>query len=299
MPLIPQTKSHVEKREHEVLDGARHQHINATLFSALPTDENGVYRWDDSWILPEVGTYKNKATYTFGGNTLPTGLLPSDYGVQDRHSKTINQIPYNHRFDPDNVRVTDGFLSLTVPGGQKPGSSSDDDTESVPISCAEIVTGEGNIRYASVRTRAIFSKEPGSCHGLFYYKRDSQEADIEYLTDPASRGNDGEGYTIPLWYSNQADAMGKESTHVSKIPPGDPPMDPTNSVHEHRIDWTPETTEYFFDGNSRAKFTKDVPQEPGHWVWNNWANGDPGTSCLFSSHDVLIAVNSMVCWSTS
>lgn len=196
--------------------------------------------------------------------------------MQDRNSEEGDEIPYNHKFDVSNVRVANGFLRLTVPGGQKPVSPSEEVTAGVPISCAEIFTKEDNIRYASVRTKAIFSRVLGTCHGLFFYKNDTQETDIEYLTDPASSGNNGEGHTIPLWYSNQANATDKEPTHISRDPPGHPPADPTTSVHEHRIDWTPTYTEYFFDGRPRARFTSDVPPQPGHWVWNNWANGDPG-----------------------
>ena len=222
--------------------------------------------------------------------------------MQDRNSETTEQIPYNHKFKASNVKVASGFLNLIVPGGQSPASPTRENTRGVPISCAEIITGEGNIRYASIRTRAIFSKEPGTCHGLFFYKHETQEADIEYLTDPASNGNDGEGYTIPLWYSNQANATGREPTQLSRVPPGHPPMDPTTSLHEHRIDWTTDHTEYFFDGHPQAKFTTDVPQQPGHWIWNNWANGDPGMSRLkimSASHGVLIVANSLVCWPTS
>ena len=255
---------------------------SASATTSMPTDENGAIKKGDSWVLPGVGTFQKKATYTFTGNSLPTGLQVSDYFVQDTSADMTNQIPYNHRFDPVNVAVSNGALRLKVPGSQRVRGPSPDDDEGTPISCAEIVTSECKIKYASVRTRAMFSRVPGTCQGLFYYKNDKQECDIEFLSDPKSESNDGEHYPIPIWYSNQANTTGKEPTHVSLVAPGDPMVDPTADFHEHRIDWTPNYTEFFFDGHSRAKFTENVPQQPGSWVWNNWANGDKGRSRLGS-----------------
>ena len=59
-------------------------------------------------------------------------------------------------------------------------------------------------------------------------------------------------------------------------------------MHEHRLDWTAVYTEYFFDEVSRAKFTENVPQKPGCWVWNNWANGDPGKLRWLASYSLWI-----------
>ena len=35
-----------------------------------------------------------------------------------------------------------------------------------------VFTGDSNILYGSVRTRMIFSSEPGTCQGAFFYKSD-------------------------------------------------------------------------------------------------------------------------------
>ena len=140
-----------------------------------------------------------------------------------------------------------------------------------PISCAEIETVDCNIKYASVRTWAVFSKIPGTCHGLFYYKDDNDEIDIEYLTESASAANNGNSSPIPIWYSNQPLVAGNEPTQDSVVPPSDP----TEAVHEYRFDWTPYSTAFYFDGIRQTVLTSDVPSKPGHIIWNNWANGDP------------------------
>jgi Glycosyl hydrolases family 16 len=250
--------------------------------AAVPsaTDENGAVQRGTAWDVPGVGLFKNKKTFAFSGTSLPDGLYASDYTVQDTTYFTTDQIPYNHKFEPGNVQIANGVLSLTVPGGQTPMSPTKNKPMGTPIRCGEIVTTECNIQYATVRTRAIFSKEPGTCHGLFLYKSETQETDIEYLTDPASAANNGDSAPIPIWYSNQATVAGNDPTHESlNAPPG---KNPTESVHEYRIDWLPSYTAFFIDGVEQTRLTENVPTEPGSWVFNNWANGDPGR--LLQSH---------------
>lgn len=110
--------------------------------------------------------------------------------------------------------------------------------------------------------------------GNFFYLDDTQETDIEYLTDPYSAANNlhtdsAGGDPIPLWYSNQAARSGSGASQKT----GPAPWDVT-AVHEYRIDWTPSFTAFYVDGELQHKLTANVPNKPGSWVWNNWANGD-------------------------
>ena len=115
--------------------------------------------------------------------------------------------------------------------------------------------------------------------GAFYYLKDSQEIDIEYLTDPSSLSNNGVGSPIPIWYSNQAVEEGGEATQAPIVATNNKGQTVTNlttQYHEYRIDWTPDRTSFYFDGIKQADFADNVPYEPGYWIWNNWANGDQG-----------------------
>lgn len=114
----------------------------------------------DAWVVPGVGSFMNQAVYSFKGNTFPDGLRKSNYTIYSSEATEPHRIPHNIRYDPANVRCQKGYLNLTVPGAQNPNSSSDN-----AVNCAEVATVEDDILYASVRTRAIFSKEPGTCHG--------------------------------------------------------------------------------------------------------------------------------------
>lgn len=128
-------------------------------------------------------------TWTFSGlSALPTGLRAS--------TDFITSEPLTHTFSKRNVQITpEGFLTLLVPGGQ---SGQQD------ISSAEIAT-DFSVKYASVRTWAILTEEPGVCNGMFLYQSDSQETDIEWISDPASRSNKfASNGTRAMQYTNQA-----------------------------------------------------------------------------------------------
>lgn len=243
----------------------------------------------DTWVVPGVGNFSHKAIYTFNGSTLPEGLFKSDYPVLDSErymGEGVPPIPYNHRFEPENVQIRNGSLFLRVPGRQRPRKHPNKE-----ISSAQIETTETKILYASVRTRARFSRVPGTCHGtridvsessslkadkssgIFFYSNDQHETDIEYLTDPRSLSNNGPDDPIPIWYSNQKrDPVNSPPSAET----GPAPFDATSRVHEYRIDWTAEFTAFYIDGVLHKYLTQNVPSLPGPWLWNNWANGDKG-----------------------
>ncbi|RMD41760.1 hypothetical protein DV735_g3363, partial [Chaetothyriales sp. CBS 134920] len=234
------------------------------------------------WTIPDVGVFSHMAVYTFSGNSLPEGLVASDYVVKD----TSNGAPFDHQFTPDNVRVANGYLNLFVPGGQSPSRDE-------ALKCAEVVTTMSNILHASVRTDAIFSDVAGTCHGKdcwnfalvlsntcpgnFFYREDTQEIDTEYITDPSSISRANSGSPDPLWYVNQAVNPGHKSSTYGIVTA--PASDITTQVHEYRIDWTESYTAFYFDGQLQSRLTDNIPSQPGNWIWNNWSNGDKGWSC--------------------
>ncbi|KIX01213.1 uncharacterized protein Z518_08938 [Rhinocladiella mackenziei CBS 650.93] len=217
-------------------------------------------------VIDGVGTFMESAVYTFEGDTLPAGLLAStDQLIPDEQWGA----PFNHFFDSSNVAVQDGFAEVRVPGGQDPSSD-----PQRAIHSGEIFTLESQILYASVRTAAILSTEPGTCQGLFFYKSENQETDIEYLSDINSLSNIGwEDGPPPLHYTNQAVLEGGEKSWTRGPTPAD-----VSSVHWYRIDWTPDYTAFFVDDVEQRRHTENVPSVPGTWLWNNWSNGDPGWS---------------------
>lgn len=101
-------------------------------------------------------TFSQSKTFTFTGSALPPELTPSTWPVYEDSNPNAK---YDRIFEEKNVVVRDGFLELRVPGGQKPT-----DGGRGPISCAEVGT-TFEVKYASVKTYAILSEEPGVCNG--------------------------------------------------------------------------------------------------------------------------------------
>ncbi|KZL82021.1 glycoside hydrolase family 16 protein [Colletotrichum incanum] len=206
------------------------------------------------YTIPNVGTFNNRKTWNFSklsdGSNIPDGLRASSYPVGD-----------NYVFVPQNAYIAGGYLNLKVDGGQK----------AKPYRSGEVVTTATNIKYASVRTVAIFSEPPGVCNGMFFYKDDNQETDIEWLSDPASQSNAGKRQ---LWFANQASNVRSQKS-VKGVPP---PANPTVTEHEYRIDWVPGAVRFFVDGAQIWESKQNVPNVPGPWVFNNWADGDKGWS---------------------
>ncbi|KIW14086.1 hypothetical protein PV08_06867 [Exophiala spinifera] len=256
----------------------------ATTNTSAPIQTSNVVQVGNQWLVPEAGIFDNRASFTFG-NGFPDGLQISNYSNHQRGSGPSPEVPYNPKFDPANVHIMDGMLALTVPGHQRPNKHN-----GWALSSAEVTTVKENILHGSVRTRAILSKVPGTCHGFFFYRSDTQEIDIEYLTDPSSLSNNGPGKRIPMHYTNQAvDPEDEPETQAT----GTSPLDCTTAVHEYRIDWTSDYTAFYLDGKLQKKFTTNVPSESGPWVWNNWANGNKGWSVGPPSSDNILLIKSI------
>ena len=99
------------------------------------------------------------------------------------------------------------------------------------------------------------------------YESDSQETDIEWISDPQSLSNtNSPNGTRTLQYTNQAVNDGSHATEYY----GQAPDDATSAVHEYRLDWTADSTKYYLDGVLQRTMTTNVPSQAGSWVWNNW-----------------------------
>ncbi|MCJ1413341.1 hypothetical protein MMC19_007446 [Ptychographa xylographoides] len=220
--------------------------------SSLPTSSAGssspAVQSGCVWVVPESGrSFTETAVYDFRYlDELPTSdLIISNYGIE------AGTAPYSQQYSSEQVAVGGGTLQLKVPGGQT----------SSPIQGAEVQTTVQDILYGSVRTTVLVSEVAGTCHGLFYYKDDNQESDIEILTADFESG---------IHYTNQANTPGQKSTTATHPLPSNA----TIVMHEYRLDWLPGQTVYYLDGLQQQVLERNVPDTPGSWLWNNWSNGD-------------------------
>ncbi|KAF9878756.1 hypothetical protein CkaCkLH20_03656 [Colletotrichum karsti] len=218
--------------------------VSALVRSPNPTESGGKY-------VVNGYSYSNRLLFNFAsGTSLPDGLYKSTWDIGSTHT-----------YRAENAYVSGGYLNLVVPGGQT----------SQPYTGGEVTTVVDNIKYASVRTVAIFSEPKGVCNGIFYYKNETQEIDIEWLSDPASLSNQG---TRRVWLTNQDADLNGQKTYNTVAPASDA----TSAEHEYRIDWTPGLVRWFIDGQQVWSTTSDVPNSAGPWILNNWSSGDPGWS---------------------
>ncbi|EFQ27152.1 uncharacterized protein GLRG_02323 [Colletotrichum graminicola M1.001] len=235
----------------------------AACVSANPARKTGIAGVFN--ILDGV-TFSNRQTWDFStlsdGAKLPKGLWASQYPIGD-----------THEYLKQNVFIQGGYLNLRVDGGQT----------AMPYRSGEVTTKFSNIKYASVRTVAIFSETPGVCNGMFFYANNNQETDIEWLSDPHSLSNNGERR---LWFENQATDSSTDKTIIDVTPPADP----TTTEHEYRLDWLRDRVRFYVDGNLSWETDQNVPSAPGSWVFNNWANGDPGWTAGPPAQDALFKI---------
>ncbi|KAF6781765.1 glycoside hydrolase family 16 protein [Colletotrichum sojae] len=230
---------------------------------------DGRYRFNQRqfWDFSKINV--GGSTNLPAGQRVPTGLKASDFPVD------------SYVYTPANVIIARGYLHLKV---------------NANTFISGEVTTNFKISYASVRTVAMLSEPAGVCNGMFFYQSDTQETDIEFLsnrnsasnTDAASDAGAPAG-TRYLWLSNQAASKRKQKT-TKPVPL---PANPTSSLHEYRLDLVPGMTRFFIDGKQVWNSTDNVPTVAGVWVFNNWADGDPAWSAGPPKQDAYFRIRSI------
>lgn len=197
-----------------------------------------------------------------------SNAFPNDTLAISTYQIAANSAPYARNFTTENVAVEDGTLQLKVPGGQNTS----------PILGAEVSTTEKNILYGSVRTMMQISSISGTVSAPFFYKNDNQEADIEAITGGSYKG---------VHYTNQKVDTTADQTTVAFASSADL----TSELHEYRLDWLPDRTDFYLDGVKQATLTENVPSTAGAWLWDNWSNGDPLWSAGPPSQDNILMIS--------
>ncbi|GAB7348596.1 hypothetical protein MBLNU459_g6980t1 [Dothideomycetes sp. NU459] len=214
----------------------------AALTTSPAGTQNGCY-----WTVPNVGNFNTQFSISFASTSaLIQDLSYSLYTVASGNS------PFARRFDQTNIgyNLTNGAVTLTVPGGQTSG----------PISSSQLVSSYSDILYGSVRTVAMVSNVPGTTHGFTFYSNDTQEIDFAFLT----------GDTTMVHLTNEQVNSSSAATSYTQAAPSDA----TKAFHEYRVDWVPGASKFYIDGVLVQTITSNVPSTPGMWVWNNWSNGN-------------------------
>lgn len=135
---------------------------------------------------------------------------------------------------------------------------------------AEFENKNYNFQYLSMRMYARTLGDPGAVTAMFTYRNSDdpakvQEADIEVLTrDPKNK----------ISYTNQPDDLPDtgpipDATRNATIPGG---LE-WNDWAVHRVDWTPERSVWFVNGQEAANIAFQVPRDASGVNFNSWGDG--------------------------
>jgi hypothetical protein len=145
------------------------------------------------------------------------------------------------QFKPENVAVNDGQLVITIPAGtMTSGEVSSTDLKS----------------YGSYEISMKLPDAPSSITGFFLYAPPDydQEIDIEIYNHP-------DGKIMFTSYAN-----GGLTESVTK----DLNFDPTADFHHYRINYQPDTIDFYVDDILLTRFSEGIPHNPMYLMVNAW-----------------------------
>lgn len=114
--------------------------------------------------------------------------------------------------------------------------------------------------YASFRARARVRGSAGACAGIFTFADNENESDIEILTKDS---------LTQIHYTNQpgVDESGNsvpESSSQMSLPGGKS----WNGWNDYRLDWTPEVSAWYVNGELATTKTYGIPKKPSSLILN-------------------------------
>ncbi|KZW00760.1 concanavalin A-like lectin/glucanase [Exidia glandulosa HHB12029] len=150
---------------------------------------------------------------------------------------------------------------------------------------AEIDSKRSDILFGTFRMRAQVPSTPGVCFGFFSYNGNTtpvSETDIEFLTAMPD-------YYQRVHYTNQPGNVNGETDfdayHNVVVDGAD-----FTTFGEHRFDWHPGSSTFYYNGALTSTITKNVPAIGSAILANVWSNGDPGWSAGPPTADAIATV---------
>lgn len=182
-----------------------------------------------------------------GSNAL--GVVQQNWAVQTwGQQREYQYIQYS----ADNVYNYQNALGVRTKAWKGNGTS---------VSTGEIQTNRADILYGTFRMSAKIPTTPGVCFGFFTYYSDSQETDIEFLTNDTNSKH-------TVHYTNQPRTTSASSQEVVV-------SNDLTAFNVHRLDWLPTQTMFYLNNKQMRTISLDVPNTPSRMLANVWSDGDP------------------------
>lgn len=192
-------------------------------------------------------------------NILNSASWNTDWSIQNWSKDATEDFPTRMVNSPANVYLqqnndsSDPFTYLTL------RTTRSEDFQSA----AEIENEQKNLMHVSMRMYARVIGAGGAVAGFFTFYDDTNESDIEILTDdPKDK----------IRYTNQpsVDKKGNEVATASQAPDKLPAWD---DWQMHRIDWLDKNSYWYLNDKQVAANTYSVPRKPSGLVINMWSDG--------------------------
>ncbi|KAF2452622.1 concanavalin A-like lectin/glucanase domain-containing protein, partial [Lineolata rhizophorae] len=156
------------------------------------------------------------------------------------------------------------------------------------IEMGEIVAEPTDVRFGSFRVGMKVTGVPGTCGAFFWFRNDSQEIDMEFLSRQLNESSSPVNLVLQSPDSVAAGYDASDTPTFSLYP-----LDfrPDELFHEYRFDWLDGIVSFYADGVWLQDMTVATPDSPGYLVLNHWSNGDPGWSGGPPERDALLTVS--------
>jgi hypothetical protein len=159
---------------------------------------------------------------------------------------------------------------------------------------SEITTLNADMMYGSYRIGVKMTGEPGTCGSFFWFRNNSMEIDLEYLSRQQSPNATSKAVYHPINLVNQSPESLAAGFNAAGTPGFDThplPFDPAAGFHDYRFDWTPDRISFYADGRWLRDMTQSTPDGPGRLFVNHWSNGDPAWSGGPPAKDALMTIS--------
>jgi beta-glucanase (GH16 family) len=232
------------------------------------------YKTDDTSVYTEI----IESDFTQIKNA---PILSIDWQIQTWKISlnTAANIPYNRIAQAANVIPgdTSGLQMLVkAVNGQDVGVS-------------EVRTQREDIKYGSFRVKMQTTKVNGTCSAFFWvstvisfefsadvimqYQNDTREIDIEILSRQVKTSGSPPGIANFVIHSPDSAANNFDASKTDTFTQSPLTFNPTESFHEYRMDWKPNTVEFAVDNVQSCAMSKNVPQTGGRIFLNHWSDG--------------------------
>lgn len=220
--------------------------------------------------VPDTRQGNEEAPFTSPYFSYDGGAFAEFWGPQawnNANQEFMNVNSYNNLYIENNADGdTQTYLTMRTARGSDFQSS------------AEFESRESH-DHASMRMRARSFGDPGACTALFTYflpeggtLKDVQEADIEMLTRDSPN---------TIHYTNQPSYLEDGTTIPGASNELNVPT-PWSEWIDHRQDWTPGRTTWYYNGVEMHSQTFQAPVDPARLVFNVWSDGQTWTGMMDS-----------------